>query len=123
MLSPPPEMKTLSVLIKISRSALFHMKTRDCIKCFLNDCPDLVEYFMKIIRNNQKLEVVLTIATYKKKPVINATSKNTINGKYVSVVTYNIYVEPITITQQLPLSKSRKGNIFGTVFPPTSLRL
>ena len=50
MLSPPREIKMLLPLEKISRkkfenlsfsrSALFHMKTRDFIKYFLNDCRD-----------------------------------------------------------------------------------
>ena len=44
--SPPPEMKILSLLIKISWktkielscSALFYMKTRVCLKYFVKDC-------------------------------------------------------------------------------------
>ena len=43
MLSPPHEMKILSVLaekqkLKFSRSTLFHMKTRVCLKFFVNNC-------------------------------------------------------------------------------------
>ena len=47
VLSPPPEMKILSVLVKISwkkqklnisRNALFQIKTRVCLKYFANDC-------------------------------------------------------------------------------------
>ena len=46
LLSPPPEMKILSVLAKFSweieiehsRSALFHMKIRVSLKRFVNDC-------------------------------------------------------------------------------------
>ena len=46
MLNPPPETKILSALVKhpekqklnFSRSALFHMKTRVCLKYFVNDC-------------------------------------------------------------------------------------
>ena len=45
-LSPPPEMKILSVLIKspekpklnFSRSPLFHMNNRVCLKYFVNNC-------------------------------------------------------------------------------------
>ena len=43
---PPPEIKILSVLVKISweqklnfpRIALFHMNTRVSLKCLMNDC-------------------------------------------------------------------------------------
>ena len=46
VLSPPPKIKNLSVLAKISRkteielchSALFHLKTRVCLKFFVNHC-------------------------------------------------------------------------------------
>ena len=42
MLSPPPEMNWNKNLLKnrknCSRSVLFHLKTRVCLKCFMHDC-------------------------------------------------------------------------------------
>ena len=46
MPSPPPKIKTLLILakageeqkLKLSCISLFHMKTRVCLKYFVNDC-------------------------------------------------------------------------------------
>ena len=56
--------------------------------------PDLVGYFAKIIRNNQRLGVILTIATYKKKGGVSKLKildrpKIQKNVRDFSIVTHN----------------------------------
>ena len=63
VLSLPPKMKTLSVLLKIpakkielSRSALFHMKTRASFKYFVHDCNNVVSFTIRdFIKGSIKL--------------------------------------------------------------------
>ena len=62
---------------------------------FFSFSPDVVGYFVKIIRNNQKLDIVLTLATYKNQWEV---SQSEIKRSSFSSVAHNKDEPTTTIT-------------------------